>query len=157
MTIGERIKAAREKANQGQGLTQKQLGELCGINEANLRKYESGRQNPKLSTLQKIADALNIPMSDLLGMESVDKYGDMAALEKNLLQCGCSLGYDEEDAILWINFPDGALEVTEKELTDLQNEVVDYLRFKLVELRKKHDADFRKTQIKKEPPSPYFF
>lgn len=54
MTIGERIKAAR-KAKQ---LTQKQLGELCGINEANIRKYESDRQRPKIETLEKIARAL---------------------------------------------------------------------------------------------------
>ena len=54
MTIGERIKAARK----AKGLTQKQLGELCGINEANIRKYESNRQRPKIETLSKIARAL---------------------------------------------------------------------------------------------------
>ena len=54
MTIGERIKAARKAKK----LTQKQLGELCGINEANIRKYESNRQKPKIETLAKIARAL---------------------------------------------------------------------------------------------------
>lgn len=44
------------------GLTQKELGKRCGINEANIRKYESGRQNPKYETLQKIAIALEIPV-----------------------------------------------------------------------------------------------
>ncbi len=62
MTIGERIRNARKNA----GLTQKQLGEKCGINEANIRKYESGRQNPKYETLQKIASALEIPLSQIL-------------------------------------------------------------------------------------------
>ena len=47
------------------GLTQKQLGEKCGINEANIRKYELGNQNPKIETLQKIANALNVSVLDL--------------------------------------------------------------------------------------------
>ena len=40
--------------------TQKQLGEACGIHEANIRKYELGKQNPKKETLEKIADALGV-------------------------------------------------------------------------------------------------
>lgn len=48
------------------GLTQKKLGELCGIADSNIRKYESGNQNPKIETLQKIADALGIPVNRLL-------------------------------------------------------------------------------------------
>lgn len=47
------------------GFTQKQLGERCGINEANIRKYELGYQNPKKETLQKIATALNVSVLDL--------------------------------------------------------------------------------------------
>lgn len=53
-TIGERIKLYRKAA----GKTQSELGELCGVNPANLRKYESGRQTPKYETLERIADAL---------------------------------------------------------------------------------------------------
>ena len=61
MTIGERIRSIRKQ----KGLTQKKLGEMCGINEANIRKYELGRQNPKISTLKKISDALNVNMTEL--------------------------------------------------------------------------------------------
>lgn len=53
--IGEDIKRTRKY----RGLTQKKLGELCGIAESNIRKYENGKQNPKKETLQKIANALN--------------------------------------------------------------------------------------------------
>ena len=59
MTIGERIREERKK----QGLTQKRLGELCGIAEPTIRKYELGKLNPKYQTLQKIAGALNISIS----------------------------------------------------------------------------------------------
>lgn len=44
------------------GLTQKELGDLCGINEANIRKYEADKQNPKIETIEKIAKALGVPI-----------------------------------------------------------------------------------------------
>ena len=48
---GDNIKRIRIE----QKLTQKKLGELCGIDEANLRKYENGRLKPSLNTIRKIA------------------------------------------------------------------------------------------------------
>lgn len=59
MTIGYKIKEIRLQ----QGLTQRQLGEKCGILEPNIRKYELGKANPKFETLQKIATALGVPVS----------------------------------------------------------------------------------------------
>ena len=42
--------------------TQSELGELCGVNPANLRKYEGGRQNQKYETVERIAQALGVQM-----------------------------------------------------------------------------------------------
>ena len=55
------------------GLTQKKLGELCGIADSNIREYESGNQNPKIETLQKIADALDIPVNRLLAGKIISR------------------------------------------------------------------------------------
>ena len=55
------------------GLTQKSLGELCGSADSNIRKYESGNQNPKIETLQKIADALDIPVNRLLAGKIISR------------------------------------------------------------------------------------
>ena len=63
MTVGERIRNARKNA----GLTQKQLGEKCGIAEPTIRRYELGKLNPKYETLKKIASALEVPISYLIG------------------------------------------------------------------------------------------
>lgn len=60
-TIGANIRLIRKT----KGLTQRELGELIGINEANIRKYESGRQIPRPETLQKIADALEVKTYNL--------------------------------------------------------------------------------------------
>lgn len=73
MTVGENIKRLRKE----RGLTQKNLGELCGIAEPNIRKYENGKQNPKLETIEKIATALGVTAFDLMGIEYFDlKYPD---------------------------------------------------------------------------------
>ena len=89
-TIGNRIRAARRAANNGKGMTQKELGKRCGIDEANIRKYESGRQRPKMETLQRIADALGISwtyFTDMSGKpESIDvskkEYDELLEEEK---------------------------------------------------------------------------
>lgn len=60
-TIGKKIRKYRELAK----LTQKELGERCGIDAANIRKYENGKQNPKVETVKKIAAALEIPWNAL--------------------------------------------------------------------------------------------
>lgn len=58
MTVGQNIRAIRKE----RGLTQKQLGDLCGIQEANIRKYELDKANPKIETIERIARALDVPI-----------------------------------------------------------------------------------------------
>ncbi len=66
MTVGENIRRIRKE----KGLTQKQLGELCNpqIAEANIRKYELGKANPKIETIDKIASALGEPLNCFLNI-----------------------------------------------------------------------------------------
>lgn len=65
MTVGQKIRIRRKEL----GMTQKQLGELCGMADSAIRKYESGRITPKHQTLKKIAGALRIPEWELTGVE----------------------------------------------------------------------------------------
>ena len=49
-------------------MTQKELGEkLGGIPQQQIGRWESGKSNPKLNTIQKIAAALSVNVNDLLG------------------------------------------------------------------------------------------
>lgn len=59
MSVSKKIKQYREM----RGLSQKMLGELCGINESTIRKYELGLRNPKPDQLIKIADALCVSVN----------------------------------------------------------------------------------------------
>lgn len=65
MTVGENIRRIRKEL----GLTQKALGQLCNINESQIRRYELGlsNSNPKIETIRKIADALGVSIYELTG------------------------------------------------------------------------------------------
>lgn len=54
MTIGENIRKIRKQ----QGLTQKELAELAGLNEVTIRSYEAGKFKPKLENIKKLSKAL---------------------------------------------------------------------------------------------------
>ncbi len=74
MPTGTKIKEIRKQ----KGLTQKQLGDLCGMADSAIRRYENGNANPKIETLQKIADALEVSIIDLFENISIDEYKQTA-------------------------------------------------------------------------------
>lgn len=53
------IKARREMLN----VTQEQLADLAGVGLRTLKQFESGKGNPTLETLQKIADVLGLKLT----------------------------------------------------------------------------------------------
>lgn len=61
MSIGENIRFYRKKNK----LSQKELSKLCNISEISIRKYESNERKPKIETIKKIADALNVSIIQL--------------------------------------------------------------------------------------------
>lgn len=54
------IVRAMIKARTAQNLTQKDLAEKTGINQANISKLENGNMNPSLKLLKRIADGLGM-------------------------------------------------------------------------------------------------
>lgn len=58
--IGQRIKSHRQSNH----LTLKQLGEKAGCSDAYLSQIENGRVSPSISTLKKIAEALQAKITD---------------------------------------------------------------------------------------------
>jgi len=66
MTVGEKIRFKRKEKK----LTQKALGELCGMSGELVSQYESGTKQPKIVTLKKIALALDIKTNYFLDMDS---------------------------------------------------------------------------------------
>lgn len=74
MTVGQLIRKNRKE----RGLTQKALGEACGIAEPTIRRYELGKLNPKRETIEKIAIALGVSHYKLIpsGLPDCDSVYD---------------------------------------------------------------------------------
>ena len=75
MNTGKKIKLIRTF----RGLTQKELGEACGIHEVAIRKYELGKNLPKPEQLRKIADALGVNVNSLMEFD-IEADGDVLPL-----------------------------------------------------------------------------
>lgn len=60
--VGARIRETRLSAN----LTQELLAELAGMDRQSINRIEQGHASPILDNLIRIADALQVPLSDLV-------------------------------------------------------------------------------------------
>ena len=65
MNCGKRIRSARIAA----GLTQKELAQKLGVSGALVGQYETGIRNPKIDTLNRIAEALSLSLSFFQGTQ----------------------------------------------------------------------------------------
>lgn len=63
--VGERIRSARRAV----GITQKDLGERVGIDQAIISKLERGKHQPRFDTLRRVAEGLDLSVSELLAQE----------------------------------------------------------------------------------------
>ena len=61
--LGGRIRELRLHAN----LTQEVFAEMTGIDRRTVQRIEAGTSDPPYSSLLLIADALGIPLTDLVG------------------------------------------------------------------------------------------
>ncbi|WP_041274466.1 helix-turn-helix domain-containing protein [Desulforamulus reducens] len=59
----ERLKRLREKF----GMSQAELADKAGISQPFIGAIESGRKSPTLRTLEKLANAMDISVLELLG------------------------------------------------------------------------------------------
>lgn len=81
MKFNERLKKIREKRD----MTQAQLAKLSGISSRMIQKYESGGSRPRYDAAEKLARALEVPISELLGESEImiaqarEKYGSKGA------------------------------------------------------------------------------
>ncbi len=75
--LGKRFREIRKKL----GYTQEKFAEIAGIEPQSISKIESGKNFPLLSNLEKIADRLNINLSDFFVYEHKLDEADL----KNLL------------------------------------------------------------------------
>jgi DNA-binding XRE family transcriptional regulator len=67
--IGNHIKSLREQKN----ISQQDLAARCNFGKANMRRIEDGRTNPTIFTLFKISQALKVNLSEIVGIDNINK------------------------------------------------------------------------------------
>ncbi len=60
--LGQNIQRVRKE----KGVTQVELGHSCDSEKSSINRIETGRTNPTILTLRKIADGLNVTVDELL-------------------------------------------------------------------------------------------
>lgn len=65
MTFGERLRHFREL----RGFTQEQLAAEIGVAKTTITGYERGNRKPDVTKIRKLANALSVSGSELLGIE----------------------------------------------------------------------------------------
>lgn len=66
MSLGDKIRIARENS----GLTQEELGKMCGTTKQTIYKYETGKvTNIPLDRLELIAKSVGVTAASLMGWE----------------------------------------------------------------------------------------
>lgn len=60
--LGTNLRAARERL----GLTQEQVAERSGVHATEVSRIEAGKRDPKVSTLRRLAEAVQVKPGQLL-------------------------------------------------------------------------------------------
>lgn len=80
MNIGEKIKTVREAKN----LSQKEISNMVQMDQSQYSKIENGKTDPTTNTLEKIAKALGIELSDLFISDKIFK--DINSADKTIME-----------------------------------------------------------------------
>lgn len=80
--LGLKIKELRKR----KGLTQEQLAELINMEQNSISVIESGRNFPTLGTLEKIAQILDVNLSDFFNYDYIDDIETIKASTKDIIR-----------------------------------------------------------------------
>ena len=160
MTIGKKILDARNQ----KGFTQKQLADMCGFSQSALNLWENNKRKPKIESVHKIADVLNISISDLVDdnydnilRESMSQpdMKDEVELFDYIQKIWCECGFSS------LNPP--KTEKDRKKISEAEAKYKLLERFEMLNIKGKHEAasqlelltkipEYRVRKSKKSPP-----
>lgn len=130
MDFGENMKRIRKSRK----LSQRALGDILGIRQQSVAQYEKSQNAPKFETVQKIANALEVPVSILYGDNVIpaESFHSMVDQVMNMKNEPIS-AEDSKKAKLTIKIPEGLkyslIEVMDK-ITDPRDS--DLIRMQLL-------------------------
>lgn len=65
-------------------LTMKELGKAVGVSESTISLYETGKHEPDLETMKRIADVLEVTIDELIGRPTPEIEEDSWSLRERL-------------------------------------------------------------------------
>lgn len=149
--FADRFKQIRKEND----ITQAKLADALNVSQNAVFNWETGKREPSLNMLKKISEYFDVSLDYLLRGSvyeqaddiSEDKPSSYPGLEKKVSELGYRIIYgtnENADGIdlvsgeVFIQYPDGGkLYIDHGDLSILNDEVDDYLRFRLEELRRK--------------------
>lgn len=120
MNIGYNLRKIRKD----QGLTQDELSEITKISIASIQRYELGKRQPNIQTVNKFAQALGVPLSEILGTNATtNDIGRKITLEQSIndishKELAKKTGIDEKHLRA---IKSGQINPTQKELNKIAN------------------------------------
>lgn len=106
--FGQRLRSIRRR----QGLSQVELAEECDMTARTISNYEASHHAPvNIECVRKIAKALEVPLSDLLGGQAVSAPDNRTAAEK------------ARDLVGEITYLFGSDHLDDKQKYDLMNKI----------------------------------
>lgn len=119
MTTGQRIKDMRKRA----GMTQAELAEKLGVPYQSVSQWERDTRKPKPDTLQRIAEALRMPVEQILGepswiSENLRFYREIDRVSRNKLSQETGI---EVSAIKAYEDPSSGRFITKEHLEKIAN------------------------------------
>jgi transcriptional regulator with XRE-family HTH domain len=119
MSVNEKIRSIRE----AKGLTQEQVAEKLGISSSVYGDIERGENDPKLSKLEKIAEAFEIELSELVDLS---EKGNLNVTFNTCTQKKFYIGSavtELEKQQLIIELKDKELAMQQREIENLQAQI----------------------------------
>lgn len=98
--LGQRVRSYRKQL----GLTMEEMAFRCGLHASYIALLESGRRNPSLDTLEKIALGLDVQLSDLLNYNEEPRITIYDTTTNKIISTALKLSpKDREQALVVIN------------------------------------------------------
>lgn len=95
VTIGVRIRSYRKS----QSLSQEILAEMAELHPTYLGQIERGEKNATIESIQKISNALNVPMSTLFSNLPTSEEDSLSYPQDRILQLLSTLNAKDQNAI----------------------------------------------------------
>lgn len=133
--LGDRLRELRVE----KGLTQEELGELVSLTKANISKYESGKLEPNIDTINYLASFFNVNVDYLFGRTTVrnfyiDKQDEIIKVIHSVILT------DKDLTSFWTEFPHRAeLQSLLKQIKDLNPEAI-YRLIKYIKMVEKEET-----------------